>query len=227
MTEAMSGAVLEKVKHTDLYWGIREKARENHETPAGTNYTITRLRGFEDVVEHGLGTGLFYNTEMSVSQLIVALSIAPNPGIGEIVRRSDDGSRGLVRALRERQALAGFKVLDLGCGMVPGLALAAKALGAEVYTADGEQLDEETAGRLDGHAVLDLCAPDAPEIVEETTGGEFDYVTNCVIGNVPGHPNWFRPGTGIIRGFGERLLRQGGHHYDLDDPDAPLLRRAA
>src|SRR5689334_4259795 len=109
----------------------------------GRRFTVP---GFEDVLrqagfseanvgEGGLmrGPEAVYNTSPSVSQLTTAIAIARDPAARHIL---EDGSvqhgSDVIRALRERNVLAGMRVLDLGCGMRPGFALAAKALGADV-----------------------------------------------------------------------------------------------
>jgi hypothetical protein len=171
---------------------------------------------FTDILPpNGLGTEFFYNTPASVSQLVVALAVAPNNEIQELTGRGtgNDSLTEIASAMQERKVLAGFKLLDLGCGMLPGFAIAAKSLGAEVHTLDGEELPKQYAERVDSHTVTNLCSPEAIASVRANSGDEFDYISDCIIGAVPGHPDWKLPAEQDLRRFGQQLLRKGGFQY--------------
>lgn len=189
--------------------------REGPEGP-GSSVHLGRdeMSGFEDIVPEGLGNGYWYNTVPSINQLVVALAVAPSPAIKRAVQTDvGAGTNRLVRALRDEQVLAGFKLLDLGCGMVPGLAIAAKSMGAEVHTVDGEPLDLEYGKWVDTHTIADLSDPESISVIEAASGGDLDYVTENILGTVPGHPKWEVPSEHKVRAFGARLLKPGGHHY--------------
>lgn len=208
---------LEKVNKPVLFWDIRSRLHKRYEGDKVERLEYPEMEGFEDVVPQGLGTGgLFYNTSMSIYQLAMALAVAPNPAIAEIVRNDPtSGTPNLVKALRAKRVLSEFKLLDLGCGIVPGFALAAKSLGAEVHTADGEQLSADALSVVDSHTVVNLCEPDAVSMIAEATGGAFDYVTANVIGDVSGHARLQYPDADTVRQFGEQPLKHGGYHYNV------------
>ncbi len=164
----------------------------------------------------GFGTGFFYNTPASVSQLVVALAVAPNPEIRELASNSMlfPSLASLAKAMRVKKVLKNFKLLDLGCGIVPGFAMVAKTLGAEVHTVDGESLGSGQAKLVDTHTVVDLCSPEAIPAIKANTGGQFDFISECIIGSVPGHPSWKTPLKDDLYLYGEHLLKPSGfqHH---------------
>lgn len=169
----------------------------------------------ELIPPHGLGTGFYYNTQSSISQLAVALSVAPNHQISELAKRRDNPKAlsALADELRQQRVLSGFKLLDLGCGEIPGLAIAAKSMGAEVHTVDGESIEIRHGRWVDTHTVVDLSAQEAVAAIQKNTDGEFDYITECIIGNVPGHSQWKNPTVAEIQTIGAQLLKPGGFLY--------------
>lgn len=120
------------------------------------------------------------------------------------------GPIAVVGALREEQVLAGQRVMDLGSGMVPGFALAAKALGAEVCTVDGRQLDPRVRAMVDDHVAIDLSEFHVPDKILEQAQGQFDHVSECIIGYVPEAQEFEYPGIGTIVRIGDAMLRLGG-----------------
>ncbi|HEY1645695.1 MAG TPA: hypothetical protein VGF75_04970 [Candidatus Saccharimonadales bacterium] len=172
------------------------------------------LEGFDGYVSPGLGDGLLYNHPQGILQLVIALSVAPD-------KRIDDAldveprlmSHQLVRVLRDNQVFEGFRLIDLGCGLKPGLALASKALGAEVHTVDSLPLSEQYSSLVDSHTTLDLCDPNGPDRLVEVTGGNLDFVTSNIIGVVYTDDNagLIKPNTAQLERYGERLLRTDGH----------------
>ncbi len=186
---------------------------------SGRQETVEVVEGFEDVLLEPLGAGYFYNHASSVYQLAFALSVATHPAVAEVVRdaKSKDLSpHDAVRDLRESQVLAGMRIIDLGSGVYPGFAIAAKALGATAYTADVIDLTPEIKASLDGHVVVNLNRSDAPAMLEEATGGDFDIVTENIIAPVPGQAyNPIMPKVEPIQRIGNTLLNSGGHLFCL------------
>lgn len=206
---------LQPVRLPELYWELRNVVREGR-NGEGLSAVRDEMGGFDDVIEGGLGSGLFYNTATSISQLVVALAVASNPEIAAVVETGEGGgSQAMIEQLRTRQVLNGCKILDLGAGVELGFPIAAKALGAEVHTVDGEAPRTADQDRIDGFTVTDICDEQAVERVERTSGGDFDYVTSNIIGAVPGSPRWALPGPQTLQAFSERLLSPGGYHYTV------------
>ena len=179
---------------------------------AAANGTAAAGRGFLDILGEPFGKGTNgYNTLGSVGQLAMALHLSPNPDVAAI---AEEGGPQMISKLRDRQALSGMKILDLGCGQLPSFALAAKALGAEVYTADGRDLAPSIRAQLDGHTVVNLNDPRATRLLLRETGGNFDLVTDNITGPVPGDPRAiFYPGPDAIRRVGEPLVAPGRWYY--------------
>lgn len=215
----MSKGELVSVEYPDLWVDLRHSIHQGADGNGKTHLTRDEMVGFEDIIPNGFGEGYYYNTSPSISQLVVALSIAPNPDIAEIVfANNGNGTRALVEKLRRNQVLDGQRILDLGCGLVPGFAIASKSLGAEVHTVDGEPLEVDMATWVNSHTMTDLLDPSAIKRIAETTGGEFDFTTSNIIGAVPHHPQWEVPGEVAIRKYAEELLKPGGYHYYTGRP---------
>lgn len=207
---------LVEVGYPDAWLDIYSRFAENVRGADVEQLKADNALLFADILPpNGLGTEFFYNTPASVSQLVVALAVAPNDEIQALTSRRNDGATltEIATTMRDRKVLSGFKLLDLGCGMLPGFAVVAKSLGAEVHTVDGENLPKQHVEQVDSHTVTNLCSPDAIVAVRANSGDGFDYVSDCIIGAVPGHPNWKSPEKEDIRRFGQQLLREGGFQY--------------
>jgi hypothetical protein len=174
----------------------------------------SEIPGFEDVLDEPLGTGLYYNTAGSVYQLTLALSLSENPAIaGSLVDKSKNPAA-RVKEFREAQVLSGLKVLDLGCGKNPSFALAAKAMGARVYTADAQDLDPGIKSQLDEHVIVDLNDPRAASRIEEAAGRQFDLVTENIIDAVPlSGVDVKAPEEATLNRISEPLLKEDGHAF--------------
>jgi nucleotide-binding universal stress UspA family protein len=193
--------------------------------------------GFRDLLEgEAIGEGpVFYNTYFSREQLASALALSERIAEDEDMARmlgdrSVSHSQAMV-ALREARPLAGMRVLDLGCGQVPSFALAAQALGADMYTADAHDIeDQATRLQLSGdgaeprHTIVNFNDPQAAEILRRATRGNFDLVSQSNLLPVQGD---LRQGIGLIDEpaayrLAASLLRPGGHYWN-----GKLYRRPA
>lgn len=204
---------LQVVKFPDLWLQVRAAMHKGPYGKGTLHLTRDEMAGFEDVIPEGFGNGLYYNTSMSISQMVMALAVAPNPDIRTtLAKTSDEGMIKTIATLRDKQVLEGFKLLDLGSGILPGLAIASKSMGAEVHTVDGEAFKANYQD-VDSHTVVDILAEDAIEKVRQNAGDQFDYITCNVIGNVPGHPSWKFPNELDIERWGAKLLKPGGYSY--------------
>jgi hypothetical protein len=177
--------------------------------------------GFEDIISGGLGTGpgRYFNRPTSTHQLRIALAVSPHHEKVEEIALSTEGSgtRHLMTTLRAERVLAGMKMADLGCGIKPGVALAAASMGAEVHTIDANELDPDTQQLLASHTVVDLSEPEvALAAIQENTGGEFHFVTTNISDKVPirGFDQVTPPDASTMRYYGAQLLRGGGYYFD-------------
>jgi len=182
----------------------------------GMKTTPKVTEGFEDVLDGKLlGQGLYDNHSGSARQLVFGLSLSSNPEIARIIDKSNpDTSRDIVQKLRSKRVLSGLKIIDLGCGS-GSFALSAKSLGAEVYTADVDELHKDRKARLDGHVRINFNDKDAGSRLKAETGGEFDLVTENIIGAgrtrtllIP--RDEFRS---TISRIADVLLKRGGYLY--------------
>lgn len=173
------------------------------------------IEGFEDILGEPLGEGLYDNHSGGTSQLVFAIAISQSPSTMEIVR--DTGlmtPSAIVQRLREAKVLSGMKIIDLGSGSA-SFAVAAKALGAKVYTVDAHELMPKRESQLDGHIVINLGSHEAINQIIAETGGEFDLVTENIIGEgrrdvrlIP--KDKFKVTIGKIA---DALLKKGGYLY--------------
>jgi len=185
---------------------------------SGNKYPATFIivPGFEDVIGEQLGGGFYYNHSGTVNQLAFALAVSPHPAVSEMVedRSMVEHPEDAVRVLREQRVLEGLRIMDLGCGMLPGFALAAKTLGAETFTADAEDLRPNIKAWVDGHTVVDFNTTTAPAKLARATGSNFDIVTENIVGSVPGRQvDISEPDPEAIIAIGKVLLKPGGYLY--------------
>ena len=178
------------------------------------------IDGFEDILfgqSLGSGDGGQFNTIGAPSQLVFALSIVPNASVTDILKENTEASpRNIVQELRKIRPLSGMKIIDLGCGF-PTFALAAGALGAEVYTADHGFMHPDTMAKLKGHTNIDLNDANALEVLQKATGGDFDLVTEWIIGTTHQDSRHLKvPDKQTILHLGDGLLKKGGYLYSLE-----------
>lgn len=181
-----------------------------------------QIEGFADVFEaagfpdKAVGTGRYYNTAPTVGQLAVAVlaGTSINPTAAEIVRDTSipDGQP-VIEALRQEQALRGVRILDLGCGLVPTVAMAAKAMGAEVHTADGQQLPSALEGEFASHTVIDLTDETAPAALLRATGGNLAMTGEVNVSPFPGSPDLAAPSLEQIKNIADSVLATDGYLY--------------
>ena len=180
-------------------------------------YETTVIDGFEDIFHKPLGSGFggFNNTNFAVYQLIFALSRSSHPAIAKLL--SDGGSitsGDAIKMLRHKSVLKGLRVMDLGCSSLPAFALAARSLGANVYTVDAQDIQAKYKDYLSGHTVLDLRDENAAEILRNNTGGGLDLMTEAIIGAGWDAPhNLKSPEAKTIIKIADVLLKQGGYLY--------------
>jgi len=209
-----SSGELRNVPMPDNFINTRIGITQYYERKSHINDKLVQLPGvggFEDIVGEPLGVGFYYNTAGTIYQLAIALSLSQNPAIAEGLTESKTPEE-IIKEFREGQVLAGLKVLDLGCGKNPSFALAAKAMGAEVYTADAEDLSQDIKGRLDGHVVVNFNDPEAAEEITGVTGGQFDLVTENIVDALP-FSGTTAPESEAISRIGGALLKEGGHAF--------------
>lgn len=176
-----------------------------------------QIAGFEDVFaaagfnDRVVGEGRRYNTAPTAGQLAVAIVAATKKSqvAADIMRNTSipDG-RAVIDALRQEQALNGVRVLDLGCGMVPGF-----ALGAEVHTADGQSLPGSVDGMFASHTVVDFNDKAAPAAILYATGGNLDMAGETHVSYIPELPQFETPSLDSIKTIADRVLAEGGLLY--------------
>jgi hypothetical protein len=190
-----------------------------------------QIEGFADVFEAAgfpdkvVGTGRYYNTAPTAGELAVAVLAATdiNSTAAEIVHdKSIPNGQPVVEALRQEQALRGVCILDLGCGLVPTVAMAAKAMGAEVHTADGQQLPPALEGEFASHTVIDLTNETAPAALLEATRGNLAMVGEVNVSPFPGSPDLATPSLEQIKNIADSVLTEGGYLYS---PFEDLMRK--
>lgn len=169
--------------------------------------------GFEDVLPEPLGAGFFYNTPTSVHQLNFVLSVASHATIDALLADKTIPPSEFIKDLREKKVLSGLKIIDLGCGR-PFFAIAAQALGARAYTTDIEDISERDKKYIERHTILNLNQPNAIDALLDSTGGDFDIVSENIIGSTPGmRRNVSVPKPERITDIAGALLKQNGYLY--------------
>ena len=179
--------------------------------------------GFEDILGEPLGQGYdgYFNTTATVHQLAFALSLSQSPIISRLLSTSKNiSSKKIIEILRGKSVLKGLRIIDLGCSVCPMFALAARSLGAQVYTADAEDLLRKNEKYLSGHTTLDLRDKDVPEILANNTDSNMDLVTESIYGTVRGSPPALKvPKLDCILKIADSLLKNGGYLYSREfDP---------
>lgn len=193
----------------------------NHQAVGAIERCICRpdgaIVGFEDVLtgprnSEGLfGTGDVYNSRTATEQLAFALSMAEHPAIADTLYASRGAE--VIHALRAAQVLKGMRILDLGCGLEANFARAAKALGATVFAADALPLDLTIAMQIDGHLRVDFTHLQAADEIARQTGGNFNIVTENMIGPVPESGDVHFPELSDLLYIANATLAEGGIFY--------------
>lgn len=213
--DAITRTVKIKEPYKDPYTGKR---------PA---FSTEIISGFEDLIgKEPIGAGRFYNTANTIKQLTFAISFDLHPDLTEILTSNKKiDSRTVVRKLRDAQVLKGKKIMDLGAGF-PSFAVAAGALGAEIYTADAQDIDiSNYSNVIAGHIVVDFNEKNADTKLRRATSGNFDLITENIIGGVPYQSvevEDVEPAT--IERIAATLLKRGGYLYRPAYPLRSILR---
>lgn len=182
----------------------------------GSKPTIRVVPGFSDVmVDDVLGKGKFLNTFGTINQLCSAILLSDSPAVADVydspVGKDRDEVVERVTMLRDAQVLDGLRILDLGCGR-PVFALAATALGATVYTADLDPIEDKPGELSESHIQVNLRDPQAAEAIEEVSGNELDVVTECIIDMLPWQTHAISaPSDSQLVSIANKLLRVGGN----------------
>lgn len=177
--------------------------------------SMLEMPGFDDVIgERFLGSGLYSNTCGIVNQLCGAIALSEHPLIPEVfaLGRSVDleEASSRVKRLRSEQVLDGMRILDLGCGVVPYFAAAARSLGATTYTADAEERGERFPQLGDTHVKIDFRQPEAVDAIRDVTGDSLDLVTEQIIAPLPSQYYLAPPSYLSILDIARPILRKGG-----------------
>lgn len=175
--------------------------------------------------DFAIGKSTEENSPLSLLQFYMSLA-ASGLSADEI-----DGREGLIQAdtLAQKQSLSGLKIIDLGCGGRPYFSVVARKLGATVYTVD--ILDFEgmmkqyglkhflSTGDLENiknhHIVVDLKKEDSDSIINNISGGEFNFVTESHLASGAernGREVMFFEG----RKFAKNIISPSGIYYDAN-----------
>src|SRR5665213_850384 len=84
---------------------IRTEERSSSMFGSGGKVFLRTIDGFDDVVGEPLGSGLIYNHSGGSYQLAFALSLAPNPAVGELVQDRSLEAGDIVAQLRALNVL--------------------------------------------------------------------------------------------------------------------------
>lgn len=203
---------LEVLEMPYKFWKICDRMSTEELRPGvDIEIPVEVVSGFEDVLGELLGNGLFFNTPGTVHQLGFAISISNHSIVQEVLNNKDMAPRDVIKTFRANKILSGMKIMDLGCGK-PNFALAAHALGAQMYTSDVNDLKPEYKRSIERHVVIDLNQHDVIEILQDTTGGNFDLVSESIYGGVPGQSRHIKtPQSMRIVTIGNALLKPGGY----------------
>lgn len=191
-----------------------------------TDHTVDTVEGFEDVIGGVLGSGNIYNHSTSIYQLAFAIAVVAHPLTAELLQDPvyKEKPAAAVKRLRDEHVLDGQRIIDLGCGE-PNFGLAAKALGAKVFTADVQDIGPGYASRLDGHIVVDLGEDSAADKLLQATGGGLDIVTENIIGDVYGQTVPLPSADSIVT-IGKVLLETKGYLYRPHDRLLQSLKKS-
>jgi hypothetical protein len=175
----------------------------------------------------------FYNTIATYYEFLTALAMTRSPLLQEMMDEAAKHPKSQTeedreklstiwnpRLLVENKIMQGMKILDLGSGPEPVFARVSRAMGAEVWTVDSGAIpadyynarkllpEEQQEMEQAHHIVLDLNDPSADEVLQEKTGGDFNFI---------GQANLLRtkyedkePGWRVAERLNLKLLKNGG-----------------
>ncbi|MEK7106844.1 MAG: hypothetical protein AAB899_01485 [Patescibacteria group bacterium] len=181
------------------------------------------LEGFDDILPEPLGAGEYENTFLTILQLAFVLSISPVAA--QLTQTNlSERPKDVIQKWRDQKVLRGLRIIDLGSGRIPSFAIVAHALGAQSYTVDAEGIDSIAKEKIDGHIVTDLSMKGAVAILKKATGGNFDLVTEHIIGPIPeAKVHMYAPYPNEIIDMAKELLKTGGYLYS-DQVESYQLR---
>ena len=203
-----------KLRMVDQVYDLITKKAEVSDI-LGYKKTADVVEGFEDLLHEPLGQGYngYFNTGGTVFQLAFALSLSQSTTIPDLIKEKVS-SKDAIQVLRQKSVLKGLRITDLGCSPKPTFALAARSLGAEVYTADAQNPSIEDRKYLSGHTVIDLSDERAPEVLAQSTGGNMDLVTENIRGRTHSSPPGLKmPKPKSVLKIADVLLKQEGYLY--------------
>ena len=219
------------IEETQVYKNLRHKLFVNgkipkSELPYGEKSSETLvIRGFEDVLDGNfLGVGRFHNTFGSSRQLISALAVSKNAEIEKIASTGGLSGAKMVKRLREKQVLTGMRIADLGAGG-SYFARTAKALGATVVTVDVRSY--AAYADLFTQIEIDLTNQEAGKNILASAGEKFDFVTENIVGRLPGQTEIQSPKKEHILAIAKDILKREGYLYSLivNGSDNQILKR--
>lgn len=188
--------------------------------------TLKGVVGTQDYTGHGktLGVDSVHNSRLCGHQFLFALALSQHPLVWKEVQTEDHLD---FKKLMDGKVLDGMKIIDLGCGYMPGFARCTRYLGADTYTVDiipSDKFesydllfpDEYRKMEADNHIILDLNTDGALEEIIKITGGDFDLVTQAHL-NADTQYNGRFMACYLGRIIAKGLLKQGGAYYDGGD----------
>jgi hypothetical protein len=184
--------------------------------------------------------GTYYNTIATYYEFLTALAMTRSPILKEMMDEAANQPKPQTETDRkklsaiwnphllvENKIMQGMKILDLGSGPQPVFARVSRAMGAEVWTVDSglipasyydAEFDQELLSAKQQemeqayHIILNLNDPSAAEVLQEKTGGDFNF---------SGQANLLRtkhddkePGWRVVERLNVKLLKNGGAAMD-------------
>jgi len=223
---------MDPVPYPDEIWKIHERISRSFSRQDAVfgkqDINVNVIDGFEDIFDEPLGAGYYYNTLPSTHQLAFALSLSRHPAVKDCIKNHELAASEIIKKFKETKVLSGIKALDLGCGGKPYFAVAASLMGAKMYTADVEEIDSKFKRYIERHILVNFNQPNAIEVLHDGTGGDFDIVSENIIGTVPDMQRYVKkPRKQRIIEIGAALLKKGGylHSFHLNDLHTRILRK--
>lgn len=176
-------------------------------------YNIEPYTGQESM---GKEEDIYYNSELTLFQIGYALAMTRNQLLKKI-EQSESNQKLDARELVENKIMAGMKILDLGCGPYPAFARFCRAMGADVWTVDKDNIraisdyckkvftQEQLDFEKERHIQIDLNNKQAVDIIKEKSGGDFNLITEANLS-----ADNFNRGESVAI----PLLKKGGVYYD-------------
>jgi len=155
------------------------------------------FRSLTGLGENNIGEGMEDNTYSALRQLTFAMAMTRHPLLHEIRNNNKKKREGAdyEKMMVDDEILKGYKIIDLGCGIMPVVARVCRGLGADAWTADiisandfsiknpdSQRREEE----IEKHIQVNLG--DEKNSLRKTintllnrTGGGFDLVTEAFL----------------------------------------------